>query len=119
MDWLGAIPALVLIVVVSVSVLLPVFVSSEVLATVAAFVIIEPLGVLALTWTTKVKVAIAPPASEAVVALIVPVLPTAVESVRVQPAGVVKETNVVLAGRASLRATFAALALPVLLTVMV
>ena len=52
-------------------------------------------------------------------ALIVPVPPIGVTSVRVHPSGVVSETNVVLAGIASVRFTLAALELPALCTMMV
>src|SRR5438552_886633 len=55
------------------------------------------------TWRTSVKVCAAAPATKVgKVAVIVPLAPMAVASVRVQPPGNAKDTNVVPAGRASL-----------------
>src|SRR3989442_9546025 len=59
-----------------------------------------PSGVLALTWTTMVKPAIAPLGRDAVVQLTVPVDPTG-GFVQDQPAGGVTDWKVVNAGRTS------------------
>src|SRR5688572_26125433 len=76
-------------------------------------------GVAALTLTTSVNTALAPEASVGAVAVTVPVPPTGTASVRVQPAGTVKDTNVVLGGSVSDSDRFCASLLPPLVTVMV
>src|SRR4030095_14042606 len=102
--------ALVLTVVSAVALLLPGVGSVVVDAPVTVLEIIEALAALALTFTTSVQLAVSALARLGLVKVIVPVPPTGTESVRVQPAGVVTETNVVLAGSGSeilaLRAEF-------------
>src|SRR6185436_6505495 len=89
-----------LTVVVEVPVLLPGVGSVVVLAATALLVIVEPLAALEFTLTTIVNVAVSPGAVVALVKLIVPVPPAGTESIRVHPAGVVTDTNVVPAGTA-------------------
>src|SRR5438445_822550 len=77
------------------------------LETVAVFVMLVPLGVLELTWTTTVKVADAPPARVAVVPLIVPVPPAGgLLKVKVVPPLWLSDTKVVLVGTLSVSCTF-------------
>src|SRR5436305_1152654 len=83
---------------VAVAVLLRRLGSEVVEVTVAVLEIVVPSGVLGLTWTTMVNVAVAPLARDAVVQLTVPVEPTA-GVVQVQPAGCVSDWKVVSAGR--------------------
>src|SRR5438445_235074 len=85
-------------VVVAVAVLLRRLGSEVVEVTVAVLEIVVPSGVLGLTWTTMVNVAVAPLARDAVVQLTVPVEPTA-GVVQVQPAGCVSDWNGVRASR--------------------
>src|SRR5438445_445134 len=94
-------------VVVAVAVLLRRLGSEVVEVTVAVLEIVVPSGVLGLTWTTMVNVAVAPLARDAVVQLTVPVEPTA-GVVQVQPAGCVSDWKVVSAGRGSFIVTLAA-----------
>ena len=105
-------------VVVAVALLLPVLESAVVELTVAVLEIVLPSAVSGLTWTTMVKVAVAPLASEAVVQFTVPVEPTA-GVVHVQPAGVAIDWNVVCDGNGSFMVTVAAAFGPALLTVIV
>src|SRR5439155_1150841 len=70
------------------------------------------------TWTTRVKVAVAPLANEAVVQFTVPVQPAA-GVVQLQPAGVGIDWNVVCDGNGSFMVTLAAAFGPALLTVIV
>jgi len=72
--------------VASVAVLLALFDSSASLETSAVLVMVVPSGVPALTWTTMVNDAAAPPAKEVFVAVKVPVPPPAgMVSVNVGP----------------------------------
>lgn len=110
--------AAVVTVVVAVAVLLAAFGSAVADATAAEFATAVPLAALGLTRTTKVKVAEAPFAKEPVVAVTFPVPPTG-GVVVVQPAGALIETNVVLAGTASVSDASAALAGPAFVAVIV
>src|SRR5207302_1170513 len=66
-------------------------------------VLVRLPATLESTWTTSVKTcAEAPAASVGKVAVMVPLAPTAVPSVRVQPAGKASDTKVVPAGNGSL-----------------
>src|SRR5436309_2164144 len=105
-------------VVVAVAVLLRRLGSEVVEVTVAVLEIVVPSGVLGLTWTTMVNVAVAPLARDAVVQLTVPVEPTA-GVVQVQPAGCVSDWKVVCGGRGSLMVTLTAAFGPALPMVMV
>ena len=83
--------------------------------TLAVSEITVPDAVPAATCRTGLKVAVAPAASKAIVQVMVPALPTlGVE--QDQPAGVVIDTNVVLAGSVSVKLTEAAAAGPLLVT---
>jgi len=94
------------------------FGSLVVLETDAVLLIIVPSTTLALTFTTSVKVAVAPAARLAMLQLTVPVPPTiGVLHVNVSPVFWVNERNVVLAGTVSLSATLAASFGPGLVTV--
>ena len=86
--------------------------------TLAVFVIVVPTGVAALTCTTRVKVAVADTMSELFVDVTFPVAPTA-GVVLIQPAGAVNETNVVLAGIASVSETLVASLGPLFVTLIV
>ena len=81
--------------------------------------IVVPSAVPAVTFTTRVKTLEAPEASEALVNVTVPVPPAGTESVRVQPAGVVTDTNVVFVGTASESDKDCASLGPLLVTVIV
>src|SRR5437762_2324905 len=105
-------------VVVVAAVLLARFGSNVIELTVAVLEMMVPSGAAGLTWTARVKVAVAPLAIHAVVQLTVPVDPAA-GVVQVQPAGVVMDWKVVSAGSTSLIATLAAVFGPALLTPMV
>src|SRR5438034_867290 len=105
-------------VVVAIALLLPVLESAVVELTVAVLAIVLPSGAAGLTWTMRVKVAVAPLANEAVVQFTVPVEPTA-GVVQVQPAGVGIDWNVVCDGNGSFMVTLAAAFGPALLTVIV
>src|SRR5207244_9372571 len=83
--------------------------------TLAVLVSVLPSGVLVLTRTTMVKVAVAPLASDAVVQVTVPVVPTA-GVVQVQPAGLVIDWKVVCDGSRSVTVTFAAVEGPLLVS---
>src|SRR5438067_1379997 len=83
--------------------------------TVAVLEMTVPSGAAGLTWTARVKVAVAPLAIDAVVQLTVPVDPAA-GVVQVEPRGVGMEWKVVSAGSASFIATLAAVFGPALLT---
>src|SRR5258706_356693 len=85
-------------------VLLPELGSGVVLDAVAVLLMVEPLGTLAPTWTTMVKLGVAPAATVGLVKVTMPVPPIA-GAVVVQPAGAVAETNVVPVGTVSARAT--------------
>src|SRR5205823_448804 len=95
-----------------------VVVSLVVLLTLAVLLMVEPLASLALTWTTRVKVALAPAARVVSVAVTVPV-PPAGGVVAVNPAAGVKDTKVVPVGTASVSCTAWALEGPALVRVMV
>src|SRR5260370_1028938 len=70
------------------------------LLTVTVSVVFAPLGVLAGTWTTTVKVAEAPAARVEVVPVIVPVPPGAgLVTVKLGPLVWLSDTKVVLVGR--------------------
>jgi hypothetical protein len=105
-------------VVLAVALLLPVLESAVVELTVAVFEIVVPSAVSGLTWTTRMKVAVVPLASEPVVHVTVPVDPTA-GVVHVQSVGAAIDWNVVCAGSGSVIVTLAAALGPALLTVMV
>src|SRR5574338_100322 len=83
------------------SVLLPVFGSAVVLDTLTVLVMIVASAKPTFAFTTRVKLLVAPVASEAAVNVIVPVPPAGTASVLVHPEGVVTETNVVPVGTAS------------------
>src|SRR5439155_1115602 len=110
--------AAVATVVVAVDVLLPGVGSVVLLETFAVLDKVEPLASLALTLTTRVKVALAPAARVAAVVVTVPVPPT-VGVVDVKPTGAVKDTKVVPVGTASVSATLCASLGPVLVRVRV
>jgi len=103
--------------VVAVPVLLPGLGSGVVEPAVAEFVITVPFGTPGPTKTTSVNTLL-PGANEGLVQLTVPVPPTA-GVVHVHPAGVASETNVVPAGRVSVRVAAAALLGPALVAVIV
>src|SRR5438034_1034468 len=105
-------------VVVAVALLLPVLASAVVELTVAVLEIVLPSSAAGLTWTPRVKVAVAPLANEAVVQFTVPVEPAA-GVVQLQPAGVGIDWNVVCDGNGSFMVTLAAAFGPALLTVIV
>ena len=90
--------ALVLTVVVVVALLFPGVGSVVADPPVTVFVIVDPFAALALALTTSVQLAVSALATLVLVKVMVPVPPTDTESVRVQPAGVVTETKVVLVG---------------------
>src|SRR5205809_1128568 len=102
-------------VVVAVPVLFPGVGSVVAEAPTALFVIVVPSGAPESTFTMIVNVAASPAAEVALANAIVPVPPAGTESVRDQPAGVVAETNVVLAGVASVSVTVCASEAPLLL----
>ena len=79
--------------------------SAEVTA--AVFAITDPPAVAAFTFTTSVKAALALAGKVAIEQLTEPVPPTA-GVVQLQPAGELRDTNVVLAGSVSERATVVA-----------
>jgi hypothetical protein len=73
---------------------------------VAVLLIVVPLGVSALTLTTRVKLALAPAAKVAMAQVTVPVPPTAgLVQAKAGPAVCVIDTNVVFVGVASLSET--------------
>src|SRR5882762_6554138 len=79
------------------------------------FVITVPGVVVVATCTTRGKLAVAPEASEPIVQVIVPALPTA-GVVQLQPAGVGMDTNVVPVGITSVNVRVVAVAGPLLVT---
>src|SRR5262249_33448074 len=88
------------------------------LLTLTVLVMTVLLGVLGLTWTTKVKTSEAPGARLGLVAVTWPVPPgRGVPAPAVQPSGTMNETNVVLFGVASVRLTFCEMSGPPLVTV--
>src|SRR2546423_1820617 len=89
-------------------VLLPGVGSVVALEAVPLLVMVEPSAALGLTLTTSVQEAVSETTEVVFVKVIVPVPPAGTASVRVQPAGVVTETSVVLAGTASLKETMSA-----------
>jgi len=95
-----------LTVVVAVAELFPAT-GSSVDVTLAVLLTIVPFGVAAFTFTTSVKDPLPLAGRVAMVQLTVPVPPTA-GVVQVHPAGDVRDTNVVFAGRVSDRATVVA-----------
>src|SRR3989449_5209 len=105
-------------VVVAMAVLLRRLESKVAELTVAVLVSVLPSGAAGLTWTARVKVAVAPLANKAVVQFTVPVEPAA-GVVQLQPAGVGIDWNVVCGGSGSFMVTLAAAFGPALLTVIV
>lgn len=99
----------------TVALLLVGFGSLVVALTFAVSEITVPDGVPAVTWSTGLKVAVAPKASDAMVQVMVPVPPTAGVT-QDQPAGVGKDTKVVFAGNVSVKLTVAAAAGPLFVT---
>src|SRR4029450_1331075 len=97
-----------LTVVVAVAELFPAA-GSSVDVMLAVLLTIVPLGVAAFTFTTSAKAPLPFAGSVAMVQFTVPVPPTA-GVVQVHPAGDVRDTNVVFAGRVSDRATVVAAA---------
>src|SRR3954464_13743782 len=96
--------------VVAVAVLLPEVGSVVVVAAVAVLVIVVPVGVAASTLTTMVKTAVSPFGTDGFEKTTLPVPPTAGGLGIVQPLPVVTtaDTNVVLAGTASVTVTLCA-----------
>lgn len=78
----------------------------------AVFEIIVPLATPAFTFTTNVKVAIAPLAKDDMLQAMFPVPPTAGTGEQLHPVGAVSETNVVLVGTVSNKPLGAAAAGP-------
>src|SRR3954471_2637739 len=109
-DLVMARSALVCTVVVAVPVLLPGVGSVVVLAAVAELLIVAPFAVFELTLTTIVKTAVSPAATVDFEKTTLPVPPTAGGLGIVQPEPVVTtaDTNVVLAGTASVTVTICA-----------
>ena len=94
--------ARVMTLVVAVAELFPGYGSKVSLVAVAVLLSVVPFGVLALTLTTSLNVAVAPAANTEIVQLTVPVPPAAgVEQLKAGPLVCANETNVVLAGVAS------------------
>src|SRR5262249_18451493 len=88
------------------------------LLTVTVSVVFVPLGVLAGTWTTTVKVAEPPAAKLVIVPVIAPVPPAAgLVTVKAGPLVWLSDTNVALAGRLSVNRAFGAGAGPWFVTV--
>lgn len=104
-------------VVVLVALLLPGIGSAVAEPIDAVLEMIVPAAVAAWTATTREKLAFVAAGIEAVEHETVPLAPTA-GVVHVQPAGDASETNVVFDGSGSVKATFAALFGPLLVTVM-
>src|SRR5262245_34708790 len=100
--------ALASTVVAAVAALLP-ETGSSADVTVAVVLRTVPFAIPAPTFTTSVKDTLAPADSAALVQLTVPVAPTA-GVVQLHPAGELRDTKVVPAGRESARATVVALA---------
>src|SRR5262245_58802723 len=98
--------ACVLTVVVAVPVLLPGVGSVEAVAAVAVFVIVEPFAALELTFTTTVNTAVSALGTLAFENTMLPVPPTAgAETPQPLPVVTTADTNVVLAGTASVTVT--------------
>src|SRR5690349_6048360 len=95
-------------VVVAVFELLAGTLSTISLEAVAVLLMMVPPVVPALTLTTTVKLAVAPPATDGLVNISVPVPPAVTASARLHPEGRVAETNVVLAGMVSTTLAFGA-----------
>src|SRR2546423_1145685 len=95
--------------VVAVALLLSRFLSLVSLDTLAVLLITVPAGVSALTFTTRMNVALAPLANVSRLAVTVPVSPAAgVVRVNAGPLSWVKDANVVFAGMASVIVTLRA-----------
>ena len=103
---------------VVVPVLFPDVASGVELAAVAELVIVVAFGVLALTFTTIVNIAVSPEATVALEKTTFPVPPTAGVAV-IQPAGAVADKNVVFAGTASVTVTVLAGSGPLLVKLIV
>src|SRR2546430_17347660 len=98
-------PALTVVVVVAE--LFPGTLSVVPLDIVAVLLIVVPLGVFALTFTTRLKLALAPAANVAIAHVTVPVPPAAgLVQVNAGPLICATDTNVVFAGVASLSEAF-------------
>src|SRR6185503_17780368 len=96
-------------VVVAVPVLLPGVGSVVVLAAVAELVIVVPAAVLELTLTTIVNTAVSPATTDAFENTTLPVPPTAgALMLQPEPVATTAETNVALAGTASVTVTVCA-----------
>jgi hypothetical protein len=93
--------------------------SAVALDTVAVLVMVVPLAVPAVTFTTTVKIEEALATCVGLVNVNVPVPPAGTASVRLQPAGVVTDTSVVFAGTASESDKDCASLGPLLVTVIV
>src|SRR5438105_2232056 len=100
--------AWLLTVVMALAELLPGVGSVVAEAAVAVLVIVVPPAVLEFTLTTTVKESISPLGTGDRAKTSVPVPPATTASFRIQPTGKLAETNVVLAGTASLTATICA-----------
>ena len=87
------------------------------LLTVAVLEMVVPSAVAAVTWTTRVKLAVAPLAKDDVVQLTVPVVPAG-GVVQDQPAGGATDWKVVCDGSGSLMVTATAALGPALPTLM-
>src|SRR5882672_775476 len=95
-------PALTVAVVVVVAELFPGALSVVLLDMVAVLLMSVPFGVFAFTLTTRLKLALAPDASVAMLHVTVPVPPSAgLVQVKPGPAACAIDTNVVCAGVAS------------------
>jgi len=106
--------------VVAVPVLLLEFPSGTALAAVAEFVIVVPLGVFALTFTTIEKTAVSPLTTVGLENTTLPVPPTAGDVIaHPVPAVTEDDTKVVLAGTASLTFTEVAVLGPLFVKLMV
>jgi len=105
-------------VVVAVALLFAVEDSGVDVAIVAVFEMIVPAASPPFAVTTSVKVAGGPGANSGLVAVTVPVPPTAGVEV-IHPTGALNEKNVVFAGTTSVRDTLAADAVPLFVTVIV
>src|SRR5438093_695886 len=105
-------------VVVALAVLFRRFGSKVAELTLAVLAIVLPSSAAGLTWTARVKVAVAPLASDGVVQFTIPGEPAA-GVVQLQPAGVGIDWNVVSSGSGSFMITLAAAFGPALLTVIV
>src|SRR5207253_1693259 len=120
-DFVTARSARVCTVVEAVPVLLPGVGSVVVVAAVAELLMVAPLAVLALTWTTIVKTAVSPAATVAFEKTTLPVPPTAggLGIVQLAPVVTTADTKVVLAGTASVTVTVCASLGPALVKLIV